>query len=569
MRFEHELNGFDDVLAESPLPSTRVGSASVRIGTAMSIYSDDSSDFDAVSHETPEGRLSRSLQTWMIDHKWNTVEPMEKAPYQPIFSGKLGKESRLSKKKLGFMKEKRRREPDVRRCKTASIRRFPSDDSIHTSISLLTCSSIETLKIEEDIPNGKKRRRRKLNSRASTSTGESSEEPVVSKWVELSRRGGGALNRIFRNQALHSTFGIVGGGDLSEESEAFRLMDRDEQTALYKCGARRGIVYINSKSLLRSSSLSAIDVDELSHKRSECGLRRVLSSNATQGWGNPIDIAEIKRERMNRLLAEEQERIQLEKEQQRKLRRHALTRSSSGKSLVTSGLDQVTPTVTNTISVSSNTQSVISGHSSDVRAPQSTSGKLSQSQQNEDAEEKKITVWKGDRQILEIDLKKELTQRVKEKISSTRTALKRVTGFGDTNEQIVAVGTHDEYPKHIEEDFCQKPRMIQKMRISPHLSGIIHDDIQVRMGRPRYHEIRINDLAQWDKGQVLNRAHRNLKVFNWLHSLRDVEFIRNVIPEIRDEIPDEDSTDLELLHVESADEPDVKPMFRQYEVRIL
>lgn len=570
MRFERELTVLEDVLSESPLPSTRVDSASVRIDTAMSVRSDESADFDEVStsyNETPEGRLSKSLQTWMVQHKWNTVEPLEKTPYQPVFIGKLGKESKLSKKKQISLKGNNGAISSERRCKTAvSLRRVPSNESVHTNISLLTCSSTESLKMEEDNSKEKRKRKRKTYSRASSSTGDSPQQPQESKWVELCRRGGGELSRIFRQQAVQSGVGLV--ADINQESEAFREMDSDEQSALYKCGMRRGIIYIDRAALKRSSSESQINIDDKTAKgRRRCHIKRVLSASAKTPWGKPIDIADLKRERMNRLIAEEQARLQLEKEQQRRLRRHALTRTASSKSLLSD------TQATNVVSVAAKAQSMTSGpseHDSELRiaSPSEKLSKFMEEEENEE-EEKPITVWKGDRQILEIDLKRELTQRVKQRIASTRTALKRVTGFGDSNTQVMTVGSHDEYPKHVDEDFCHKPRIIQKMRISPHLSGVIHDDIQVRMGRPRYHEIRVNDLAQWDRGQELNRAHRNLKVFNWLHSLRDMTFTSNVIPVINDDIPSEDSTDLELLHVESADEPDVKPLFRQFEVRIL
>jgi hypothetical protein len=56
----------------------------------------------------------------------------------------------------------------------------------------------------------------------------------------------------------------------------------------------------------------------------------------------------------------------------------------------------------------------------------------------------------------------------------------------------------------IDDDYGFRPKIIQKMRISPFLSNIIREDIKVRMGRPRYHEIKVKDLEWWNRGQHLD-----------------------------------------------------------------
>jgi hypothetical protein len=99
------------------------------------------------------------------------------------------------------------------------------------------------------------------------------------------------------------------------------------------------------------------------------------------------------------------------------------------------------------------------------------------------------------------------------------------------------------------------------MRISPFLSNIIREDIKVRMGRPRYHEIKVKDLEWWNRGQHLNRAHRNLKVFNWLHSLREDDFEHILDLDIIDN-PPVGRDDIAIMHVEAADEPDIKPLYQ-------
>lgn len=552
------LLSFREELFATPLPSTRQGSPSINL--EMSDYSDDDDGFNCydVSNDvtflddTNEGRLSRSLQSWMIDHEWSTIQPLEKPPKEPLFTGKLGKEYECFRPKRVHIQSNKIN--NIPRSKTAPIRRIASDDSINTSLSLLTCSSIVTIKPEEERKQ-RKRRKRRVISRASTN-----EDPHKSIWVEFANKQQKPnLNRLFRaRNALQADIRVV-GGDFCEESDAFRMMAKDEQKSLFKCGSTFGIIYIDGANLKRSSSLSDLKDDMVSVEKP---LKRALSASAKKPLGKLMDIHDLKRERLQRIKMEEQARQQYEKERQRRnSRRHALLRRSSSKSVIESLPGrQVSPTTTAKVS------SAKSSRSQDLPPTPTPSERSTVTNKGS---EDRVTVWKADRQILEIDLRRELTQRVKHRITSTRQALKRVTGVGDRNDQQHLVGRHDEFPKHVEQDFSHKPRIVQKMRISPYLSGVIHDDIQIRMGRPRYHEIRVSDLEHWNKGQNLNRAHRNLKVFNWLHSLKEDQFKEEATPEINDEIDLDLADELDLLHVEAADEPDVKPLYRAYEVRIL
>ncbi|VDI08606.1 Hypothetical predicted protein [Mytilus galloprovincialis] len=166
--------------------------------------------------------------------------------------------------------------------------------------------------------------------------------------------------------------------------------------------------------------------------------------------------------------------------------------------------------------------------------------------------EKPETMWKGDKEILEMDLRRGLTTRVQKRIKTTTSALERVTGY---------VGRCEDFPHLVDDDYGFKPKIIQKIRISPYLSNVIRTDIKVRKGRPRYHEIKIRDLEWWNRGQSLNRAHRNLKVFNWLHSLREDDFEHLLDLDIIDK-PPESRDDIANMHVESEDEPDIKPLYQ-------
>ncbi|KAH3816703.1 uncharacterized protein LOC127880715 [Dreissena polymorpha] len=568
MRFEQNLGGFREQLDESPQPLTREGSASVYIDMSDESSSvEETNGFDDTHSlgDTPEGRLSRSLQSWMIDHEWHSVKPLEKPPKEPVFSGRLGKDrytnnrSRVQHNNNGYSQRTDGRERGQNRDgQNTQLTRIPSDESIYTCISLLTCSFVENESVETEaqvLCDKRHRKKRLASSHGSSTTVESS--GFHSKWVEFANRRRGAMNQLMRAQnARANDYGIayaVGNDD--NESEAFRNLDKEDQSALFSAGMTKGLRFIDKIEMKKSESHNdLVDAIENSEKDRRVP-KRTYSANAKRGWGKSFDIGELKRERMNKLLALEQERLQKEKEKKRKGRR---PQRKSGLQL----LDQVHSQSPSASIKGSFTSEKSKSHHSSRQYTESER----ESQAGGDVEEKVETIWKGDREILEIDLKRELTHRVKEKIASTRTALKRVTGVGETNERKEIIGRLDDFPYHTEDDFSHIPRIVQKMRISPHLSGVIHNDIQVRMGRPRYHEVREQDLEQWNKGQFLNRAHTNLKVFNWLHSLRNVDFTGFRAPEIV-EISDELVEEPE--HIEAADDPDVKPMFQQYSVRIL
>lgn len=561
MKLEPVLSSFREELFESPLPSTRRGSPSINLD--MSDSSDDDGlwncydgRYNGTSRaETDEGRLSRSLQTWMIDHEWSTIQPLEKPPKEPIFTGKLGHDRKVYFRQERVQPQNKQNKKNlIPRAKTAPVlKRVSSNDSIHTCLSLLSCSSHESKKPPEE-RKLKKRRKRRVASRASAS-----DDPHKSIWVEFALKKPKKLNSLFRGHAVLAVLDVgMIAGEYSGESEAFRMLDKDEQKSLLNCGLTKGIKYLNRNTLKRSSSLSDLKDTTFTPPKP---IPRALSASAKKPFGKRMDINDLRKERLQRLKMEEQAKRQAEKERQkRKNKRQALLRRTSSKSVVES-LTSRPVSASNTTTA----QSVRSVQSPELRVVSPSEKSVFTDIQSEE----KVTVWKGDREILEIDLKRELTERVKDKITSTRKALKRVTGVGDTNEQQQYVGRHDEFPKHVQDDYSHKPRIIQKMRISPHLSGVIHDDIQIRMGRPRYHEIREADLQQWNRGQPLNRAHRNLKVFNWLHSLKERDFREEIITEIKDEIDLTLADDLDLLHVEAADDPDVKPLYRAYEVRIL
>lgn len=451
--------------------------------------------------DTDEGRLSRALQSWMTDYEITTIIPKNKPSEQPIYSGRVGKE---------FV-----------------LKRSESEESLLTGISLFSCS-------EWGIPNSastgddssiKKRRRRRMKSpgRSSSSRTESPKPRV--NWEEIVKRTKATSSfDTYMNRMNLRTVDFYNDDEF--ESEAFLLMDPDEQEGLRKCGLTTGIKL--NKKLQKSGSMTNINEGFNVRKIG----KRCLSAGS-KSIGKPINLEQCKQQYLmaKRLLA-------MQQQQQQSRGWSKLKRTSR-------------------ISVTSAT----SDTSSEVPLDTKTERNLNKNRPDNEPEEEEIfTVWKGDREILEIDLKKGLTKKVMSKIQTTTTALSRVTGHGETNEFHKCVGRHDEFPKLVEEDYGVLPKIVQRIRISPHLSNVIKDDIKVRMGRPRYHEICQQDLAMWNRGHSLNRSHRNLKVFNWLHSLRESEFsdYQNIVI---DDSVNVNVDEIEILHVESADDPDAKPLY--------
>lgn len=133
-----------------------------------------------------------------------------------------------------------------------------------------------------------------------------------------------------------------------------------------------------------------------------------------------------------------------------------------------------------------------------------------------------------------IDIKGKFSQKVKQRIQHTITALERVTGHGDPTDVIAKID--DDYGRYTASDYARLPRYPQNIRIAPQLSRVIKEDIRLRMGRPRRHEIRVSDLKSLDAERpALDRTHRNLLIFNWLITLEEPLFDCTNAPDIVDQ----------------------------------
>ncbi|ESO93141.1 hypothetical protein LOTGIDRAFT_162170 [Lottia gigantea] len=159
----------------------------------------------------------------------------------------------------------------------------------------------------------------------------------------------------------------------------------------------------------------------------------------------------------------------------------------------------------------------------------------------------KVRMWQVDEKISDVDLNRGMSAKVRERIASTTMALDRVSRKSASRPQSTAGCIRTD------------PNNPQNIRISPELGDVIKQDIKSRMGRPRQHEIRQQDVENLNHGYTLDRSHRNLKVFNWLHSLKEGEFVTD------DKVDGETDRSLNSMsivhvHVDAVDEPKLKPI---------
>lgn len=395
------------------------------------------------------------------------------------------------------------------------IRRSQSTESIETLLSLFSCSSHESMSRRMH-----KKKRRKRKKPKDEHLGDGGEGGGKSIWVELASKRRGALDKMLRMHAMYA--------QLDTESEIYKHLSEEEKILVIDCGYRTGIVLGPGRQ--RSDSCSNVD--------KKLPKKKMLQRTQSQGGiheGPMLDFVDIRRQYINKRLASLQQsrggRLSGRRSLVHSLSRHSLY------SVTSTTPREASPTM----------QQLLSAR---------------EAEEDKKEDELPISIWKGDSQILAIDLKRELTAKVKSKIDTTTSALERATGFGDDNAHRIQVGTLEEYPLLIEEDYSHVAKIPQRVRISPQLSDIIRTDIHVRMGRPRYHEIRTQDLDMWNRGQFLDRSHRNLKVFSWLHSLRESEFDMSLPEAVIDKPPGGNVTTRDEVVV-SVDEPKVKPLLER------
>lgn len=125
------------------------------------------------------------------------------------------------------------------------------------------------------------------------------------------------------------------------------------------------------------------------------------------------------------------------------------------------------------------------------------------------------------------------TQKARQKIKRTFRALDAITGYGDPRDVMLPIA--EEVNRYTSADYAKKHRYPQNIRIAPQLTKVIKEDIANRMGRPKQHEIKTNDVKLFNKDQpTLGRQHRNLLIFNWLNALDEDDFDSKSEPDIYD-----------------------------------
>ncbi|GFO16431.1 hypothetical protein PoB_004293600 [Plakobranchus ocellatus] len=462
-----------------------------------------------------EGRLSRCLKSWMPDYELRSLPPQPNPPKEAVFSARLGEHMRI-------------------------IRRSNSSESVTTQLSLFSCSSHGSNAAAAAAAAAKQRRRRRRRMREEQENG-GGEDPKKSIWVELASRTGGALDKMLRMHAMYA--------QLDTETAIFQKLPDHEKKLVTEAGTKRGIHLgpDRQRSDSESNIFKKLPLAKTITLAEEVESKRRLQSAGSKIRGPITNFQELRRQMVNQRLASLQE----------KFNRH---RQSSRRSLTgTKSISRLSPS-----STSSNNDVF------QINTPLEASASLQDLEYNKDftddknknVNEGQVSVWKGDSQILAIDLQRELTAKVKSKIATTTSALERATGYGDDNSPQNFIGPLEEYPNLVDQDYSQVARIPQRIRISPHLSDVIRTDINVRMGRPRYHEIRMRDLDLWNRGTDLDRSHCNLKVFNWLHSLRETEFDMSLPEGVEDAPPGGDVTTRDEVVV-AVDEPEIKPLFER------
>lgn len=337
-------------------------------------------------------------------------------------------------------------------------------------------------------------------------------EPVSkeSKWIQFANQRKGFLDRMMVTQNAQATANF----NMNQEhvyqvrgtGSAYDLMDEDERTMLYRCAFSTGIK-MPRRGLTKSGSTRDLTSTVVDRKR------KILSAGEKRSEDKDlIDFPLCKVQLANRRSGSE---------------------SRLGEDASPCRLLDELPTL-------------------------------------KPASAKQVRIWQKEVPILADDVKQEFSSKVNDRVRLTTRALRRVTGLGESNRPKRFTGSLPEFPKYNAADYCRIPKIQQRIRISPQLSHVIGEDIKERMGRPRYHEISARDLVIWNKGSKLDRTHRNLKVFNWLNSLKEDEFEMDIEPEIHDEPPSPDYVfPSGALHIEACDDLDQKPLYARANLKFI
>ena len=417
-------------------------------------------------------------------HKSRESRPSSRRPPSRTPSEKAAEEEKRKRQKYwekwaavaaqALLEQIKEEQPEKELMYTANIgekprvRRYHSQESIKTNLSLLTCSSgTPAVRIN--------------SSRASTPKKTSTESKP--DWVRLAneRKSTSLLSRLMRQSSMavmdyqkgSRTKNYAIHGDMTD------LMDQEEQDKLYACGRSQGLKLPHGiKSGSTPNVLSLIP---------EYRKTKHLKLRSYPRAGNVPIIIE--------------------------------PRTPSPLEIVKDSVREPRPESAATI----RTQRKEAGDSI-PNTPGGSSVFSSQTDRHQQLRKSAPGIP---------SLKRTMSKRVFSKIRKTAEALDRATGWGDNTDTCREIT--DEPVVYTDTDYSKVPKYPQEIRISPLLSSTIKQDIRHRMGRPRQHEIRTKDVKELDRDNPdLDRAHRNLLIFNWLITMDDVEYETRTVPEIYD-----------------------------------
>ncbi|KAK2149445.1 hypothetical protein LSH36_452g01009 [Paralvinella palmiformis] len=128
------------------------------------------------------------------------------------------------------------------------------------------------------------------------------------------------------------------------------------------------------------------------------------------------------------------------------------------------------------------------------------------------------------------DSEGDYARHVHAQIYSTVTALDRIAGLGDNTTDLNPIP--EERGLYTDTDYGHVPRYPQNIRVAPQLVHVITSEVKRRVTQPRHYELRQQDVYRFDRMQPsLDRASRNLFIFNWLAQLNERHFRSAPFPE--------------------------------------
>lgn len=394
-------------------------------------------------------------ETWAAQAVKGLLEEVQKGDQEEtvrrsVFSGKIGREPRIV--------------------------RSPSEESIATEISLLTCSSLAK---EEPEPTRKKKKKRRKRSGEKT--------PPKTDWAKMAReRRGCMLSKLMKRDAgmVEAYMGTSGGNA--------DVMTNEERTLLTEAAYSRGLKG-SCKSMSTENVISFIPKHMKSHLR---------LSKSTLGKQSRDSVDSHLRPRTGSLQNHSPSLKYIALSSKTKLR------SSSAAPAVLGGMNGTDR----------------------MTSPNRHFSRKTASPFSEEPEIPNMSIH-GLNAFKPIPRQPDISGIPK--VKSALCALQRNTGYGDSCS--VMNSMEDERGRFTEMDYGRLPKYPQNIRIAPQLSQVIHNEIKQRIIRPIDYTLKTKDLRVMDaNSNAGERSKRNLLIFNWLNSIEEKAFNNKKAPSIYD-----------------------------------